>query len=722
MKNTALFLLILLVILLAACRDDTPEAMVAPEPTAAATDMPVEEASPEAQEATEAPEPTIVPSEEASPAPTEADTVTESAAEGEPTPEAAEAGGAAKTISAEQLELMAAIAPPPQLSEREPGIETVPCFPGIRLGGVEGEDYTCGVFTVPQNWDDPDGRNLDLAFVVVKATGENPEPDPLLHLTGGPGPSAILAIGVTKYQKLRPARDIIFYDIRGTGFSPRLGFQECLVLALRNGAPAEQIEALQVAAPDLVGAASGDEILAPPAAWDLDHPTLNGICAEQFAAQGLDLNHFSTADHARDAVELIKALGYESFNIHGESYGTRQAMTIMDDIPGYNDVPELRSVVLDSTFPPSVYLIRTMVRSDHDFMLQLLDECEADPACNEAYPNLKERLAALLDKLEEEPLTASGETVTIDDVVGELQPGGTRAAYLPKMIAELEMGILDTYLALRDEQIGTAPAEPEPPFEWDTSDPVQAFISNSMDLLGGEDALELKVYVDSVLVQEDPLANLQEIIQQVPGETGEQMQEMLGKLTPEDIASSPYVAQLPRIEIPGEGESDPESQLAEVRERIAGPFAELAYTTIHCIDDILHESFEDASNIYNNLQFPQLTDLEETQVQAGRCENWPVNAAPIEVKGPVTSNVPALILQGAYDQPTPVYMGQTAARELENSTYILIPQQRHGTWTNAGSCVGQIATVFVQDPEAALDLSCLDARRPQWALPGDDGS
>jgi pimeloyl-ACP methyl ester carboxylesterase len=84
--------------------------------------------------------------------------------------------------------------------------------------------------------------------------------------------------------------------------------------------------------------------------------------------------------------------------------------------------------------------------------------------------------------------------------------------------------------------------------------------------------------------------------------------------------------------------------------------------------------------------------------------------------------VPALILQGDYDKPTPVYMGQTAASELANSTYVLIPQQDHGTWRNAESCVGQIATAFLLDPEAELDLSCLESRKPQWVLPGDDES
>ena len=160
-----------------------------------------------------------------------------------------EEGEATTSMPDEQLELMAAIAPPPQLSDRELGVHPGPCLPGISLGvnEIEGEDYTCGTFTVPQNWDEPDGRNLDLAFVVVKATSEQPASEALLFLSGGPGQRAI-SKPIHPYQPLRADRDIILLDQRGTGFSQRLGYEECLVLALQNDAPAAQIEALQAAA------------------------------------------------------------------------------------------------------------------------------------------------------------------------------------------------------------------------------------------------------------------------------------------------------------------------------------------------------------------------------------------------------------------------------------------------------------------------------------------
>ena len=262
MKQTTFMLLIIMTLLLAACQDEAsettevPQATAVPEPTAAAQDTRAEEVSTDPTEEPEAPEPTAEPTGgqlknplQSQPEPSEADTEAEESDSEEAAEEAAEAGDASTVIADEQLELMAAIAPPPQLSDRELGVHPGPCLPGISLGvnEIEGEDYTCGTFTVPQNWEEPDGRNLDLAFVVVKATSEQPASEALLFLSGGPGQRAT-GKPIHPYQHLRADRDIILLDQRGTGFSQRLGYEECLVLALQNDAPAAQIEALQVAA------------------------------------------------------------------------------------------------------------------------------------------------------------------------------------------------------------------------------------------------------------------------------------------------------------------------------------------------------------------------------------------------------------------------------------------------------------------------------------------
>ena len=621
-----------------------------------------------------------------------------------------------------QIEQMAVLAPPPRLSDREPGAQTVPCLPEVSLSlgpnVIAGRDYTCGVFTVPQNWDAPDGRNLDLSYVVIRAFGGSRRPDPLIYLAGGPGSSGILNTDIRMFQDLQAGRDIILYDIRGAGLSQRTGFAECLVLAMQNGVTDEQIEALWVPNDRLWAATHSDEPgIAALKSWEVDFPVLHEICWEQFTGLGLDMNRFSTASNARDAVELVKALGYESFNIYGTSYGTRLAMTVMDVLPEYEDAPELRSVVLDSTFPPSVYLIRTLVRSHHDYMVQLLEECQADTACNAAYPNLKQRLSMLLNRLGEKPIIANGETANLDNFIKQLtDTGSSRAAYIPKMIDEVERSVLDTYLALRDGKAGASPVATVVSLDLDTSDPVQAFISDSFDLLSDDAAIEFIVYVNIILIQEDPMAVLHSfIVESFAGEIGDKMLKMLGDLTSGDFAKSPYVSQQLAI---AAFDIDPELIPAKRRKGIISGIPRPLYSSIHCIDDIQHERFEDAVNSYNDLMFPQLTNLVESKGQANRCENWPVTAAPIEVKDPVSSDVPAIVLQGSFDRPTPVYMGRRASRELENSTFILVPQKGHGTWSaGKGDCVGQIATAFIQNPRAKPDLSCLEARKSQWVLP-----
>ena len=63
MKNIASILLILLLILLVACQNDSAPATAVSEPTVAVEDTPLEEAPPEAAEESEAPEPTAAPTE-----------------------------------------------------------------------------------------------------------------------------------------------------------------------------------------------------------------------------------------------------------------------------------------------------------------------------------------------------------------------------------------------------------------------------------------------------------------------------------------------------------------------------------------------------------------------------------------------------------------------------------------------------------------------------------
>lgn len=633
-----------------------------------------------------------------------------------PTPVQEEAATPEPTL-AEQLAAIAQIHPVPRVSDQPTGMTTVPCDPVLTRGigdGVEGETFYCGVFTVPQNWDAPDGRNLELTFVVVKATGNDPTPDPLVFLAGGPGQSALLT-SIAAYDQIRPTHDIVRLAQRGTAFGQRLGEEECLALAAQSEDTTAQVEQLLAATGE---ADTQDDAAVAEAAGQLDQ-----LCWELFTEQDLDLDQFTTAASARDLVEFIKALGYEQYNLHGISYGSRLAMTIMQGVPGVQDAPALRSVVLDSTFPPSLYLLSSVPRSRHDPVMQMIADCAADDACQQAYPNLTRRLHDLLDRLAAAPLAVDGETVAQADLVNALvNLTGQRTAYMPKLIAELESGVIDTYLGLRDGALGVG--DPEFGLGLDLSDPLQALIQKMLQIAvkeGGMDrAFEIVVLIGEAAAAEDPLAVLSEYIESgYEGGAREEMLSALAEVTPEEADASPLVIEARNAQDAEPPTAEEVAAQEEVQARILSLSGVAHYLNqnIHCNEDYQFERFEDAVNTYNDLEFPALSNMEMASGAASTCDLWPVAAAPIAVKNPISSTVPTLILQGTADTATPPFMGRRAARELANSTLVMIPQHGHEVWKGATSCAGTIATAFVLDPEQELDLSCLEARLPQWALP-----
>jgi pimeloyl-ACP methyl ester carboxylesterase len=622
----------------------------------------------------------------------------------------------------EQLDQVGIILPPPRLSTRRPGLSRGPCDTGFGYapGEIEGATFYCGTFTVPQNWARPDGRNLDLRYQVARATSGQPAHEALLLLAGGPGQSAV-TLATEQYQALRRDRDIVLLAQRGTGFGQRLGVEECLVLALGREQDAPQVRhILDAMRSERAARARGQASFAgTPAGARVDQ-----LCWRAFAAQRLDLNQFNTENSARDLVELVKALGYAGFDLHGVSYGSRVAMTIMAEMPRYPDPPTLRAVVLDSPFPPSVYLLSALARSEQDQVLQLLGECEADSVCIQAYPSLRSRLHKLLDRLAIHPLYANDATVSADDLVHTLADlRGSRAAYMPRLIHELERGETATYLALRTHRLGET--EPGTPAARQTpADPVPAFMSQAFTVVGAGGQGAVFGFMEDVpplLAGPDPVTALRGYLNaSFSGDTRDKLLALAAPLTPAALAASPAIKQWRAARDAAAERSPDETAALEIMQKRALAQSATAHylnQNIHCHEDMLFERLEDALNAMHDMEFPQFANEASLRAQAALCSYWPVERASLAIKDPVASSVPALILQGAYDTATPVRMGRRASRELANSRLVVVPQQGHEVWTGADACVDAIATAFVLNPGAPLDLACLEARRPKWSLP-----
>jgi pimeloyl-ACP methyl ester carboxylesterase len=225
-------------------------------------------------------------------------------------------------------------------------------------------DLECGYVTVPQDHSDPNSDTLWLAVTIIRSPGGASAPDPVVYLAGGPGGSATDDVEGWLEQAFLKERDLILFDQRGTGYSePSLN---CVELEGESGD--KDVDAAQE-------------------------------CRDRLEADGVDLTLYNSAQSAADLDMLRRALGYDSWNLLGISYGTRLALTAMRDYP-----EGIRSVILDSVYPPEVDAYEQEAVNGARAIEALLAGCAADAACNAAYPDLEGRFYSLLSVLDEDPV------------------------------------------------------------------------------------------------------------------------------------------------------------------------------------------------------------------------------------------------------------------------------------------------------------------------------
>ena len=290
--------------------------------------------------------------------------------------------------------------------------------------GQDPADVTCGTVTVPEQRQGFDGRTLELAVVVLRATGDDPAPDPVVFLSGGPGDSALggaLRNWTAEFAApLQSRRDLVFFDQRGTGYSrPLLGCPE-YVQATRD-----QL------AEDLNASEDGRRGVAALLA-----------CRERLLAEGVRLDAYSSTATAADVGDLMHALGYASWNLRGISYGARVALTALRDAPD-----GVRSVILDSPVPPQVNFQADFGSSFGRALDVLFERCADDAACSRAYPDLRGTLATLVARLDESPLvlapvdSGSGQQLPLVVNGDRLLLGLQQALYSSELIPVLPFAI-----------------------------------------------------------------------------------------------------------------------------------------------------------------------------------------------------------------------------------------------------------------------------------------
>ena len=251
----------------------------------------------------------------------------------------------------------------PADGEAEPASIVSDCAPGE---GPEGA--LCGVLEVLEDRAEPEGRKIGLNILVLPATEQNAEPDPVFYLAGGPGQAATELAPLLRglAPDLFRTRDSVFVDQRGTGASNPL---TCDFLEERAGYFDSMPEEL-----------SEDD-------WQ--------ECLDSLDASP---EHYTTPVAMDDLEEVRVALGYGPINLWGGSYGTRAATVFLRRHP-----ESVRSVILDGVAPVDMRIPLHFPEDGERALNLLTAACGADPACDARFPGLRNSIETLLASLDQDP-------------------------------------------------------------------------------------------------------------------------------------------------------------------------------------------------------------------------------------------------------------------------------------------------------------------------------
>lgn len=291
------------------------------------------------------------------------------------------------------------------------------------LSGIP-EQLSCGVFTTPENPQNPNGRQLQIHFALLPAIKNTRPSNAILAIAGGPGQSAIdnAAFFNQILYKVRQFQDVILIDQRGTGRSHPLN---CEFLSSEQSM------------------ATND---------DVPITSLTRTCLAQ---QDADVSQYTSQQAVDDFEAIRNYLGYQKLDLYGISYGTRVAQLYMRRYPD-----AINSVILDGVVPMQQNLMQ-VTPSLTRALEKLFSDCQQQPSCAQQFPRLKEVLTNLVDKLTQAPIKTqlaeptSGEitafTLTLDKLWGTIRLGlysASTRTLLPYAIEQANQGNYQPLLGL----------------------------------------------------------------------------------------------------------------------------------------------------------------------------------------------------------------------------------------------------------------------------------
>lgn len=226
----------------------------------------------------------------------------------------------------------------------------------------------CAPFSVPENWDAPDGRRIDLRLALI-ASDEPADDDLLVLLAGGPGQSAVDGWPqvAAAFEPARKRHHVLLLDQRGTGRSHPLTCPAPDADALDQGFDLERVRTQTRACLDVVSATADPRL-------------------------------YTTTMAVRDLEAVRVALGSPKLDLVGVSYGTRVAQQYLKRHPD-----GVRSLVLDGPVPNDLVVGAEFTRNLDEALKANFASCAADADCHKAYGDPYATLRVLRDRLQTAP-------------------------------------------------------------------------------------------------------------------------------------------------------------------------------------------------------------------------------------------------------------------------------------------------------------------------------
>jgi pimeloyl-ACP methyl ester carboxylesterase len=295
--------------------------------------------------------------------------------------------------------LVASIGQPTPTQAQTPPLTLKECTFPLGVGSKKTEiPAQCATLSVLEDRKNPNGHKIDIPIYVLPPTTPGAKGLPIFHLEGGPGGSAINGFGQSwflAYSAFRKDHPVVVFDQRGIGKSGSLQCTEVTDEALK------------------------DLALTPASAVEESNQSLGRIAAcLQRLSKTADPQFYTSTAAADDMDEIRLALGYDQILVFGNSYGTWLGQYYLK-LHGEH----VAGMVLDSVTGPWNRPDLLAAASGQASLDKIIKLCEADPLCNQTYPNLHAKLDEALAQLEKAPVKTSG----VSGITAKTYPVGMTA-------------------------------------------------------------------------------------------------------------------------------------------------------------------------------------------------------------------------------------------------------------------------------------------------------